>query len=299
MRGPELTVSMPAYNAGPYAREAIESVLSQEAIDFELIVVDDGSTDGTAQVVESFADPRVRLIRHDRNLGIGRAHNRVLAASHAPFIAHVDADDVVLPGALRRMLAAFEDAPRVGLAHCHYLLIDRHGTVRGDSVRRMSPGVDYRRELLVRGGSIANHLRTYRREALEAVGPFDERGGVGVDSEMALRILDRYEIRLVAEVLYAQRLHGSNACQSMPFKEVRLWYRRAANARRLVRSGQVRYLRGREHGLNRLTIAGLQHALAAAAWRLAPGVLWRASRLFSAGFSRADRPGSGGLPARR
>jgi glycosyltransferase involved in cell wall biosynthesis len=288
---------MPAYDAGRYVREAIESVLSQEGIDFELIVVDDGSADDTPEVVESFADPRVRLIRHHRNLGIGRAHNRVLAGSHAPFIAHVDADDVVLPGAFRRMLAAFEDSPRVGLAHCHYLLIDRHGTVRGDSARSVSPGVDYRRELLVRGGSIANHLRTYRREALEAVGPFDERGGVGVDSEMALRILDRYEIRLVPEVLYALRLHGSNTCQSMPFKEVRLWYRRAANARRLVRSGQVRYLRGREHGLNRLMVAGLRHALAAAAWRLVPGVLWRASRIFSASFSGAGRAGRGGPPA--
>lgn len=279
MPGPELTVSMPAYNAGEYAREAIASVLSQEGIDFELIVVDDGSLDDTAEVVESFADPRVRLIRHDRKLGIGRAHNRVLAGSRAPFVAHVDADDVVLPGAFRRMLAAFEDSPQVGLAHCHYRLIDRAGTVLGDSARSVRPGVDYRRELLVRGGSVANHLRTYRREALDAVGPFDERGSVGVDSEMALRILDRYEIRLVPEVLYAHRLHGRNTCQSMPFKEVRLWYRRAANARRLVRSGQVRYLRGREPGLTRLLAAGLHHALAAAAWRLAPGVLGRVSRI--------------------
>ena len=275
MQDPQLTVSMPAYNAGRYVREAIESVLGQEGVDFELIVVDDGSADDTAAVVESFADPRVRLIRHDRNLGIGRAHNRVLAGSRAPFIAHVDADDVVLPGAFRRMVAAFEDSPRIGLAHCHYRLIDRNGAVQGDSTRSVSPGLDYRRELLVRGGSVANHLRTYRREALEAVGPFDERGGVGVDSEMALRILDRYEIRLVPEVLYSMRLHGSNTCQSMRFKEVRLWYRRAANARRLVRSGQVRYFRDREHGLNRLLVAGLRHALAAAAWRL--GAAWRAS----------------------
>jgi glycosyltransferase involved in cell wall biosynthesis len=261
---------MAARNAGRFIGEAIESVLCQDGVEFELVVIDDGSEDETGAVAASFRDPRIRLFRNDRSQGIGRSHNRVLAESQAPFVAHVDSDDIVLPGAFRRMLAAFENAPRVGQAHCHYLVIDEDGTVLGDSSRSVRPGTDYRRELPVRGG-IANHLRTYRRAALDAVGPFDERGRTSFDSEMSLRIADRYDIALVPEILYCLRLHGRNTCQSMRFKELRLWYQRVGNCRRLARSGQARYLREQEPGLERLLAAGLRHALAAVTWRLASG----------------------------
>jgi glycosyltransferase involved in cell wall biosynthesis len=96
---PELTVSMPAYNTAPFVGAAIKSVLDQEGVDFELIVVDDGSTDSTSDVVRSFHDARVRLIQNKQRMGIGYCHNLVIRESSSPFIAHVDSDDLVLPGA--------------------------------------------------------------------------------------------------------------------------------------------------------------------------------------------------------
>ena len=78
---PELTVSMPAYNTGKYIGQAIASVLRQQGIDFELVVVDDSSTDNTVDVVRSFRDPRVRLIENSERMGIGYCHNLVVKMS--------------------------------------------------------------------------------------------------------------------------------------------------------------------------------------------------------------------------
>src|SRR5437879_11278438 len=116
---PELTVAMPAYNTGRYIGEAIESVLRQEGVDFELVVVDDGSADDTVRVVRGFPSPRIRLIENGARRGIAHCHNVVLERSTAPFLAHVDSDDLILPGALRKLVAAVRSAPRVGQAYCH------------------------------------------------------------------------------------------------------------------------------------------------------------------------------------
>src|SRR5512147_63035 len=98
---PEVTVAMPARNAARFVAAAIDSVLRQEGIELELIVVDDCSVDNTAEVVASIRDRRVRLLRNPQRRGIGACHNLVLRHSRAPYIAHVDADDLILPGALR------------------------------------------------------------------------------------------------------------------------------------------------------------------------------------------------------
>ena len=124
---PELTVSMPAYNSGPFIEQAIDSVLRQEGVEFVLIVVDDGSEDETAEIVRTFKDPRVRLLENPRNRGIAYCHNRVMKESDSPFIVHVDADDLVLPGAFRKLVELLKSDSALAQVHCHFFDIDRHG----------------------------------------------------------------------------------------------------------------------------------------------------------------------------
>lgn len=107
----QVTVAMPARNAVPFIAQAISSIQQQTDIDWEMIVVDDASSDGTANAVGAFDDARIRLVTNDRRRGIGYCHNRVLAHSAAPYVAHVDADDFILPGALRKMVGALEEKP--------------------------------------------------------------------------------------------------------------------------------------------------------------------------------------------
>ncbi len=265
---PELTISMPSYNSSRFIGDAIGSVLSQEGVDFELIVVDDGSNDGAGGVVSSFCDPRIKYIRNDRNRGIAYCHNLVTERSRSPFISHVDSDDLVLPGAFQKMLDTIRRSPVIGQAHCNYFFIGEDG-VRLDmqlsSVR--APQMDYKREILVCGG-IINHLRTYRREVFQNVGNFDETLKFSIDTEMALRIVDKYEIKLVPEFLYSRRVHRQNSSDTLRLKELRYWYQRYRFTRRLMKDSKVNYLRNGRYDFNRLMAEGLCRALLSCAARI-------------------------------
>ena len=96
-RAPRVSVVMAVYNGAPYVAQGIESLLSQTFGDFELIVVNDGSTDGTAEIVRRFDDPRVRFVENERNLGLAPSLNRGLALARGEFVARQDADDVSEP----------------------------------------------------------------------------------------------------------------------------------------------------------------------------------------------------------
>ena len=264
---PELTVSMPAYNTGKYIGEAIESVLRQESIDFELVVIDDGSQDNTAKVVKSFKDPRIRLINNKKNMGISYCHNVVIRESNSPFISHVDSDDLILSGAFQKMISTLKSFPNLGQVHCYYFVINEDGKMRDsfhnrrkNLVKSIKPDMDYRRELLIRGG-IMNHLRTYRREVFDVVGKFNEKLKRSVDYEMALRIVDKYDIKLVPDFLYCARIHKNNTTQSLRFKEIRFWFQRLLVCRRLLKSNKIDFLKQKEYNVNRLMILGLCHAL--------------------------------------
>lgn len=107
---PIISVLMPAYNAGKYIREAIISVLAQSCEDFELLIINDGSTDDTGRIVGLFDDPRVILINKEHG-GIAAALNMGLRLAQAPYIARFDADDICLPQRLEKQLNFLEDHP--------------------------------------------------------------------------------------------------------------------------------------------------------------------------------------------
>lgn len=258
---PELTVSMPAYNSSKFVGEAVESVLRQEGIDFELMVVDDGSEDNTIDVVESFKDPRIKLLRNKVNTGISYCHNLVIDNSASPFISHVDSDDLVLPGAFRKIIDMIKSSSDIGQVHCCYLFINEEGkNMKMDMSPVIKPGMDYKRGILICGGVI-NHLRTYRREVFHAVGKFNETLKYSVDTEMALRIVDKYDIKLVPEFLYCRRIHNSNASDSLRFKELRYWFRRLLFSWRLMKNNKIAFTGNKQYNFNKLMMLGLYRAL--------------------------------------
>jgi glycosyltransferase involved in cell wall biosynthesis len=264
----QLTVSMPAYNAAKYIGQAMESVLRQEGADLELIVVDDASTDDTAEVVASCQDARVRLLRNGQRMGIGYCHNVVMRESRAPLIAHVDADDFLMPGALRAMVEALERDPTVGQAHCYFFDVDEQGKTTREAFyqrwvefRRKRPAeLDYKAKLL-EGVNVINHLRTYRKKALEEVGGFNDKIRFGVDYDMGLRLIDRYAIKIVPRFLYCRRIHGTSTTESLRFKTLRFWAQLYRIRRALVRRNQVRFLKHAHFGLLRLICALMADAL--------------------------------------
>jgi glycosyltransferase involved in cell wall biosynthesis len=106
---------MPVYNAERYLREAIDSILSQSFADFEFLIVNDGSTDAGVEIIESYADPRIRLVHNDGNLGVVASLNRGLELSRGEFVARMDADDISRPARLARQVRFMEENPNVGV----------------------------------------------------------------------------------------------------------------------------------------------------------------------------------------
>jgi glycosyltransferase involved in cell wall biosynthesis len=112
---PRISVILPVYNGAPHLREALDSILGQSISDLECIVIDDGSTDSTGEIINSCGDPRIRCLRNTRNEGIVRALNQGLAAARGEFIARMDADDISLPRRLETQLAYLARWPEVAL----------------------------------------------------------------------------------------------------------------------------------------------------------------------------------------
>lgn len=128
---PRISVLMPAYNAAGEIGAALQSLLDQSFADFEVLVVDDASADETAAVVESFADPRIRLERNERNLGLPGSLNRLLPRVSSPLIARMDADDLCDPKRFELQCAFLERQPEVGVLGSRAWSLRADGSVGG------------------------------------------------------------------------------------------------------------------------------------------------------------------------
>lgn len=131
-RDPAVTVLMSAYNGEPYLRKAVESVLGQTFSDFEFLVIDDASTDRTAEIVESYPDPRIRLIHNERNLGLTASLNKGIELARGRYIARMDSDDISMPERLSRQFEFMESHPSVGVCGTWAKTIDPAGNVTGE-----------------------------------------------------------------------------------------------------------------------------------------------------------------------
>lgn len=116
------SIIMPLYNKAPYVRKAVESVVSQTFTDWELVVVDDGSTDGSGEVVAGVTDSRIRIVRQE-NAGVGAARNRGVAESSAPYICFLDADDWWEPSFLEGMAGFIKRYPDAGIYGSSYYIV--------------------------------------------------------------------------------------------------------------------------------------------------------------------------------
>ena len=127
-RDPKVTVLMPIYNGERYLGEAIDSILGQTLRDFELLIIDDGSTDGSRGIIESYSDSRINLVRNDCNLGLVATLNRGLELSRGDYIARMDCDDIALPTRLEKQVQYMDHNPEVGLCGTCYQWFDEKST---------------------------------------------------------------------------------------------------------------------------------------------------------------------------
>ena len=123
-QGPKVTVLMPIYNGQQYLRESIESILDQEFADFEYLIINDGSTDSSVAIIESYTDPRIRLVHNEQNVGLVGTLNRGINLSRGQYIARMDCDDISLPKRLQLQVQFMEQHQQVGVCGSWYRLLD-------------------------------------------------------------------------------------------------------------------------------------------------------------------------------
>ncbi len=200
----KVSVVIPVYNARDVIGETIESVLAQTWTDREIVVVDDGSSDGSGDIVRSFGE-RVRYVRQE-NGGVARARNRGIAESTGEYVALLDHDDLWHPTKLDKQVAVLDRRPEVGMVVTDVAHLDREGKPMGVIGAGYNPSETFAR-LFVRGFVPTPSAAMIRRSVLETVGGFDERfHSAGLDDhELWTRIAARYEIANIAEPLTYHR----------------------------------------------------------------------------------------------
>jgi glycosyltransferase involved in cell wall biosynthesis len=202
MSDPLVSVIVPVYNGERFLREAIESILAQTYSPIEVIVVDDGSTDDTAEIARSFGD-RVRCIRQ-ANAGPAVARNNGLAAATGEFVAFLDADDTWTSEKLARQLACFDADPDLGICVTHVQNVWEREMAAEEARFR-----DHPRSRPIPGYVTQTLLA--RRDVFDRVGPFDVALGHGDATDWFMRA-ERAGIRrtLLPDVLVHRRLHRDN-----------------------------------------------------------------------------------------
>jgi GT2 family glycosyltransferase len=219
-----VSVVIAAYNADRFIGETCRSALAQSYAPLEVVVVDDGSTDATAAVVEAIAatEPRLRLIRQP-NRGVAAARNAAVAGSAGEFIAPLDADDIWDPTKVARQVARLEEAgPTSGMAYCGWAWMDEDGRVLDRSPHWTVEG-DVLHQLVEVNFTGSASVPLFRRRCLEAVGGYDgtlrDRGRQGCeDWDLALRVAERWQVVVVPAVLVGYRRRRdsmSAACATM------------------------------------------------------------------------------------
>lgn len=205
---PKVCVIIPACNAMKYLPAALTSVLEQTFTDFEVLIVNDGSSDRIQQWANSLTDKRVRLISQP-NQGVSVARNTGISNTQSEYIAFLDADDLWQPTKLAEQVEFLDSHPHVGLVSTWVTLIDEGDNFLSEAKLRFNPKKIWRQmieQCLISCGSVP----MVRRSCFENVGLFDPSLQFGEDWEMWTRIASRYEFGLLESCLVSYRQHADN-----------------------------------------------------------------------------------------
>jgi glycosyltransferase involved in cell wall biosynthesis len=207
---PTVSIIVPTYNRGRLIARSVKSVLNQTYQDFELIIVDDASTDNTEEVVSSFNDKRIRYVRHKENRGEAAARNTGIKAARCDYIAYQDSDDEWLPEKLAKQMKLLEDAsPEVGVIYTGFWKTENHRKTYIPFSWVNQKNGDIHKELL-KGNFIGSPVVLIKKDCFNRVGLFDERLCNLVDWEMWLRISKQYHFRCVDEPLVIAHYDSDN-----------------------------------------------------------------------------------------
>ena len=220
-----VSVCLPTYNGADYVEEALRSILNQTYQDFELLVVDDSSSDATLDIVQSFSDPRIQVHRNSERLGIPTNWNRCLELAGGEFMCLFHQDDVMRPENLERKVQLLSVDESVSFIHSAVeTLVEESAPssfadwIEDTTEDTVWDGPAYFRTLLLNGNRVCAPAVLARRRALLEQGGFDQDLGFACDYAMWLRLCLSYRVGFLARPLVCCRWHGGNASHAYQFE---------------------------------------------------------------------------------
>ena len=212
---------MPVYNADRYLAEAIGSILDQTHRSFELIIIDDASSDKTREIIEGFAkhDKRIRYIRNDERTGIVPSLNQAISLSRGEYIARMDSDDVAIATRLEKQVEYLEHHKDIALVGSDLTVIDANGKEIGTRIYPKTSAEILSKILFY--NPVAHPAVMLRKSVLSSVGGYDPAFTFAEDYELWLRIGKRYKFANLQEPLLKYRLHPA-AIKSKSFRKAEI-----------------------------------------------------------------------------
>lgn len=205
MAVPRVSIVTPSYNQAQFLEETILSVLNQDYPNIEYIVVDGGSTEGSVEIIQKYAD-RLAYWVSEKDNGQAHAINKGWRRATGDIIAYLNSDDIYYPGAIRQAVVALAEHPSAGMVFSDALLIDEHG----ETLRELFASPFDIHRLIAMEGFVPQPTAFIRRQVLDEVGLLDERLHMVMDYDLWVRLGLRYEACYLPDVhLAAQREHGT------------------------------------------------------------------------------------------
>lgn len=210
---PTFSIVMSVYNGQPYLAQAIESMLKQTFRDFEFIIIDDNSTDGSQDVIRSFKDPRIRFIQNEKNLGLAQSLNRGLDEARGNYIARMDADDISKPNRLALQFEYLESHPGVGILGTLTNYI--HGGWMVKDYRPTTTGAI--RAYMLFANPMVHPAVCMRKSLIEAHGlRYDTTYSRSEDYDLWSRALEHTEAANLEQALFKCRIHKQSVTKCYP-----------------------------------------------------------------------------------
>lgn len=213
-RSPRVTVFVPAYNAESFIAEAIESILNQSYVDFELLLIDDGSEDTTAEIMTDYcADPRIRIVRNAENLGLPNTRNKGLRMARGEYIAFLDADDIAVPQRLQRQVDYLDAHPDISVLGSQRYNFDEKGIKKAgtNQPRKCRPETIHALSLFT--SPVYNTTIMARAQALRDH-QYDPAFRTAEDTDLWCRMLTAHHFAALPERLVFYRKHTAQTTQT-------------------------------------------------------------------------------------
>ncbi len=208
MDNPKVSVIIPVYNAEKYIGEAVDSILRQTFKDFEIIILDDASTDKTPEIISSYKDDRIKVYRNEKNLYIAGNRNKGVALSKGKYIMWQDADDISMPDRMEVQYNLMESNPKIGICGSYLEIFDEGGT---SHIRKYKTNDKEVRRTIFRYSPVAQPSAMIRKECFDKFGLYSLDMPPAEDIEMSFRIGQEYEFANIPRPLIRYRVHNKSA----------------------------------------------------------------------------------------